>query len=727
LSEGAQAVEQENTEFQQALENSPPVSTSVSPGSTKETRPPSTIPDKLVTHKKMLPSIEEMNTLMTLFNKQRYAEAETLARKMTVHYPADGFGWKVLGAVFKHRGLNMDALLPMQKAASRSPGDAEAHSNLGGALMDLGRLDEAEASLRRALEINANLAGAHYNLAVTLKNLVRLEEAAASYQRALQINPNYTEAHCNLGATLNDLGRLDEAEASCRRALEIKPDNAEAYSNLGSVLQNLGRLNEAETNYRKALQIRPDYADALYNLGITLQYLGQPDEVEACYRRALQIKPNLASAYHNLLFFLSHKAGVGAQALFAEHLRFGEQFEAPLRANWLGHANTRDPERCLQIGIVSADLCNHAIACFIEPVLAHLTDSAQLSLHAYANHDKDDSTTLRLRGYFKHWHPIAGLSDGALADKIREDNIDILIDLSGHTAKNRLLTFARKPAPVQASWLGYPGTTGLRAVDYYLADRFFLPPGQFDSQFTEKIVQMPANVPFLPSAEAPPVNMLPALNNGYLTFGSFNRPSKLSHAVISLWAQILRALPNSRMVLGAMPEEGKYDTLLEWFAQEGIARERLSFHQRSGMDSYLALHQQVDICLDTFPYNGGTTTLHALWMGVPTLTLAGGTAAGRPGASILGHVGLEAFIANDAADFVQKGVSWAGNLAALADLRAGMRERFANSAMGQPALVAAGVERTLRIMWQRWCAGLPAESFEVSLHDNSCVKQEADA
>jgi predicted O-linked N-acetylglucosamine transferase (SPINDLY family) len=254
-------------------------------------------------------------------------------------------------------------------------------------------------------------------------------------------------------------------------------------------------------------------------------------------------------------------------------------------------------------------------------------------------------------------------------------------------------------------------------MDYYLADRFFLPPGQFDSQFLEKIAYLPAGAPFLPSQDAPPVNALPALGNGYVTFGSFNRLNKLSPSVIALWAQLLRALPDSRMLLGGMPEESKYGTLIEWFAREGIPLERLSFYPRGAMAAYLGLHHRVDICLDTFPYNGGTTTLHALWMGVPTLTLAGRTAAGRSGAAILGHAGLEALVAHDAADFVQKGLFWAGHLAALSDIRSGLREGFAKSAMGQPAMVAAGVERTLRIMWQRWCAGLPAESFGASLQD----------
>ena len=551
------------------------------------------------------------------------------------------------------------------------------------------------------------------------------DEAEASYRRALQIKPDYAEALSNLGRTLNDLGRLEEAEACYRRALQIKPEYAEVLSNLGITLRELGRMGEAEACYRRALQIKPDYAEALSNLGSTLHDLGRLDEAESSWRRALMIKPDYALAHSNLLFGLTQNAAIDAKALYAEHCRFGEQYETSFRKDPSPHDNERNPERCLQVGFVSGDLRNHAVANYIEPLLEHLSGFSQLSLHAYLNHNANDSTTRRIRGYFAHWHPIVGLSDAALAEKIRADSIDILIDLSGHSANNRLLTFARKPAPVQASWMGYPGTTGMRSMDYYLTDRFLLPRGLFDDQFTEKIVHLPASVPFLPNENSPPVNDLPALSKGHLTFGSFNRVSKLGMPVIALWSKLLRTLPDSRMVLGGLPENEKYETLGERFALEGIASERLDFHPRSDMESYLGLHHQVDICLDTFPYNGGTTTLHALWMGVPTLTLAGTTAAGRCGASILGNVGLEAFVAQDAEEFVHKGASWAGELAALSEIRAGLRGRLTNSAMMQPQLIAASLERALRIMWRRWCAGLPAQAFEVTRNEILDATREA--
>jgi predicted O-linked N-acetylglucosamine transferase (SPINDLY family) len=365
----------------------------------------------------------------------------------------------------------------------------------------------------------------------------------------------------------------------------------------------------------------------------------------------------------------------------------------------------------LQVGFVSADLRDHPVARFVEPLLVHLSGSADLSLHAYYNHATVDGASTRLRSYFEHWHRIAPLSDAALAQQIADSGIDILIDLSGHTGGNRLLTFARKPAPVQVSWMGYPGTTGLQAMDYYLADRHFLPPGEFDSQFTERLAYLPANAPFMPDEKAPAVNALPALRNGYMTFGSFNRISKLTRSTIALWAKLMRAVPDSRLLLGGMPPDREYSWLIEWFAQEGIAVERLSTYARCNSAAYQALHHQVDVCLDAFPYTGGTTTCHALWMGVPTLTLAGHTPAGRQGAAILGHVGLKEFVAEDAADFEQRGLFWAREHGALAEVRAGLRARVEQAPIRRPEVIAAALESALRAMWSRWCTGLPPESF----------------
>jgi protein O-GlcNAc transferase len=550
-------------------------------------------------------------------------------------------------------------------------------------------------------------------LGIALHEQGRLVEAQAAMQKAAAVSSDDAEAHCNLAVNLHRQNRLVEAEAHLRRALELKPDYAEAHNNMGSIFFAQGNLAEAAASFCKAVEINPDFGEAHNNLGYVFLHQRRLPEAQASLQRALELNLGAAEVRSSELFYLTHNETIDAVTLFTEHCRFGEQFEAPLRSSWPQHSNSREPERCLQVGFVSGDLCDHAMANFIEPVLEHLSAYPHLTLHAYYNHTSEDEVSVRLQKHLQHWHPVAGLPDDTLAEKIRVDRIDILIDLSGHTAKNRLLTFARKPAPVQVSWMGYPGTTGLTAMDYFLADRFLLPPGQFDAQFTEKIVYLPASAPYQPNSAAPPVNGLPALNNGYVTFGSFNRQNKLRQSIIGVWSQLLRALPNARMVLGGMADDDRYKTLIDWFEQEGIARERLSFYSRCNIAEYLALHQQVDMCLDTFPYNGGTTTLNALWMGVPTLTLAGDKMPSRQGATALGHAGLNAFVAQDAEDFVRKGLSWASHPSSLAGVRANLRERLGQSAIRQPELIAAGVECALRIMWQRWCAGLPAESFEV--------------
>jgi predicted O-linked N-acetylglucosamine transferase (SPINDLY family) len=294
-----------------------------------------------------------------------------------------------------------------------------------------------------------------------------------------------------------------------------------------------------------------------------------------------------------------------------------------------------------------------------------------------------------------------------------KDGIDVLIDLSGHTALNRLPMFARKPAPVQVTWMGYPGTTGLRAMDYFFADPHFLPPGEFDRHFTEKLVYLPT-APFQPQRSAPPVNALPALANGFVTFGSFNRLGKLNASTVDLWSKLLREIPGSRMLLAGLDPQVDRRPLLRRFADRGIAEERLTLHDRCGVLTYLALHHQVDLCLDTMPYNGGTTTIHGLWMGVPTLTVAGPTPASRQGAAILGQMQLHEFIARDSRDFIARGLHWNRHLEELADLRSRLRDRWQASADRKPEVIAGAIDQALRRMWRRWCAQLPPESFSTS-------------
>lgn len=529
-----------------------------------------------------------------------------------------------------------------------------------------------------------------------------------------RFGPDDAETHSNLGLLLLRANRLGDAEQVLRRAIVLQPDNANALNHLGMTLAELGRLPEAQASAKAALALEPQHEGARITLALVLQAGSLPLEAVAIYRELLAHNPDHTDAWSNMLFCLSEMSQVTPQALFAEHRRYAEQLERRTPPP-TGFDNPPEPERCLRVGFVSGDLRNHAVANFIEPVFERLAGRAGVALHVYYNRTLHDPATERLRGHIAHWRDVAALDDAALEALVRSDGIDILFDLSGHTAFNRLPAFARRMAPLQVSWIGYPGTTGLAAMDYVLADRKFLPHGQFDHLFTERLVQLPLSVPFHPAAGAPEVGPLPALAQGHLTFASFNRPSKINHEVVKTWAALLRAVPDARMLLAGLPERDGRDRIVAWLDQEGVAAHRLEFHDRTGIIDYLALHNRVDLVLDTFPYTGGTTTMNAGWMGVPTLTLAGGSVPGRQSASFLEHQGLQQFIAHDRDDFVAKGVAICADLAALAAIRARLRGRFALAGSDTMGRVADGVEHALRLMWRRWCQGLPAASFETPL------------
>lgn len=631
-----------------------------------------------------------------------------------------------LGNVLLALGQPEDAFQAYSTAILHQPDSAAAHFNLGNAQVACKRLEDALKAYDKALALNPDFVDAMVAQGNVLGDLERFESAIISYQKALVIIPDYAEVHTNLGIAFGFLGRPDDAVLCFGKALVLKPDWPEPYRNLGLAFRALGRLNDSVASFTKAVTLKPDFMEAYCDLANAYRELGESVSAIKFARLARDIDPNESGVWSLLLFCLSNSQDTDRQALFAEHRRFGEHFEPQLRSSWRPHLNLRDPERLLKVGLVSADFRDHAVASFFEPVLTLLLKIPSLSIHIYNSGGPGDAVSLRMKSTTNHWIDVYTLSDEELTDMIREDAIDVLIDLNGHTPAHRLLTFARKPAPIQMSWIGYPGTTGLKSMDYYVGDRHFLPPGEFDGLFTEKILRIPANAPFQPTPNSPAVNTLPALQNGFVTFASFNRIDKIGRDVIVLWSQLLISLPSSKMLLGGMPRSGTFDQITEWFAHEGVGAERLIFHRRNSMDIYLQLHHQVDICLDTFPYGGGTTTCHALWMGVPTLTLVGNTPAGRAGYSIFSHLDLQdLFSAKDRMDFVSKGKWCAANLDHLADLRLTMRRRFQDSALAQPHLVAGGIQYAIRHAWQRWCAELPPISFEV-LADNGkfCISDQ---
>lgn len=613
-----------------------------------------------------------------------------------------------LGAALQDLGHAKEAVASYVRALQINPGFALAHNNLGSSLQHLGQPADAVASFHRALEIDPDYADAHCNLARALGDLGQWADAAASYRRALEIKPDFVVAHNRLGVALRNLGQPDAAAASHRRALEIDPDHVSSHNNLGVALRDLGQFDAAMASCRRALELDPDFVPALNNLGVALEDHWQLDEAVACLRQASQLDPDSAALRSSLLSLQLYLVEASAESLLAETRQFGDLVarRVVVYTDW---ANAPDPERCLRIGFVSPDFRTHPVGYFIESILGALRSSAagRLEIFAYTSNSHIDEVTDRIRSLCHAWHSAVGVADENLARQIRADGIDILIDLSGHTSGNRLSMFACKPAPVQVSWLGYMATTGLTAMDYLIADPWALPEAE-EAHFTEKIWRLPeTRLCFTAPNSDVQVSALPAIVNGYATFGCFQYQNKINDAVIALWARVLQAMPGSRLFLKTK-QFGIADVrqrIADRFAANGIDAGRLIFEGSSPRGEYLASYHRVDIVLDPFPFPGGTTTAESLWMGVPVLTLAGERFHERQGVGLLMNAGLPDWIAADENDYVARAVSHAGDLPRLAALRKDLRNKVLDSPLFDAPRFAGHFEAALRGMWQAWCCG----------------------
>jgi protein O-GlcNAc transferase len=608
--------------------------------------------------------------LIALFGAARYAEMESSARIFLKQFPQSGLGWKALSVALLGQGK--DALSALQKTAEYLPNDAEAHRNLAGALHGVGEAEKAVESYRRALVIKPDYVEAHTKLANVLKERREFDGAIAHYRRALMLSPDSVESHNNLGNILKDIDQLDNAVASFRRALEIKPDSTEALTNLGNVLTFLGELDQAADSYRRAIEIKPDFIDAR----------------------------------SSLLYIHNYLSDQSTEKLLHDAKQYGDLVTKKASSNTAWN-NQADPDRCLRVGLVSADLHMHPVGYFVEAMLASLATEApgRIEVFAYSNHDQVDAIRTRIKTHCNTWREVAKLSDAQLAQQIVDDKIDILIDLSGHTAKNRLPMFAWKPAPVQASWLGYFATTGVAAMDYFIADPWTAPPA-IEPHFTEKILRLPESyICFTAPDIDVPVAPLPALKNGFITFGCFNNLTKMNDAVVALWARVLQAVPNSRLLLKTkqLNNPTVRQNVLDRFARQGIQVGQLMLESAAPRAELLATYNRVDIALDPFPYPGGTTSVEALWMATPVLSLAGDRFLSHLGESILHNAGLPDWIAIDADDYVAKAVAHAGDVQALATLRNGLRQQVLASPLFDAPRFARHFESTLRSAWTQWC------------------------
>ncbi|MEQ1859008.1 MAG: tetratricopeptide repeat protein [Chthoniobacteraceae bacterium] len=637
----------------------------------------------------------------------RFAEAENFYRKLLAVEPGNPDIIHLLGAVAANTNRQAEGLVLMERAIAMNPNVARYHSNLGTLLLNMRDYDRAITCYQEALRLDPNCAGAYYNMGLTRFNQRRWDESIAAYRAALRLQPDYPACELNLGSSLVAAGQIDAAIGLYRSVLQRRPGDAPIATNLGNCLKEKGELDAAIEVYRHALAIAPGDAPTWNNLGVALKDQGMIEGSIAAFQHSLELQPGSAEVRSNLVFTMLFDPRCEPAALAAEEREWNRHHVAPLRAQFQPHANDRSPERRLRVGYVSADFREHVVGRALLPVFErHDREKVEVVCYAVC---APDPVTRRFVEKAALWRDVADVPDAELAARIRDDGIDILVDLALHTSDNRLKLFAHKPAPVQVSWLGYPGSSGVETIDWRITDPFLEPPGGESSPSAEQPFRLPHCWScYEPPAGSPPVNALPVLSRGFFTFGSLNNFCKINDTVLETWARILGAVAESRLVL--LTKTGSHRSrMADFMRAHGIAPERFEFlDYRSSAEGlapgdYLRRYERIDLALDTFPYNGMTTTFDALWMGVPVVSLVGKFSLGRAGLSILSNVGLSEFAVESRDDYVRCAVESAHKIQRLVELRTGLRSRLQASPLLDPAALTREVEAAYRAMWRCWC------------------------
>jgi protein O-GlcNAc transferase len=660
---------------------------------------------------------------MLLFQKGQRKEGLNLLRRAIEIDPTVAVYHANFGSALAQEGRIQEALVETRKALALSPEDAQAHFNLGRLLETCEQLTEAAEHYRNAIVLRGDFAAAHNNLGNVHFALGRSQEAEASYRESLRSRPFDPKAHKNLGRTLHDLGRLTEAAAQYQKALDLDSSDAEIYNNLGTVLASGRRYDDAIGAFQRALSMRTNDTTTMTNLANSLKEIGRVDEGIQLFRRASELGADARTGSCLNLAIHLHP-DYDPMSIYEVHRQWDDRFARHLSPLSDFFPNDRNPSRRLRIGYVSPQFSDQIIGhCIIQLLTNH--DHQAFEIFCYSDTRKLDWMTDRIRPTADVWRNVVGLSDDRLTSLIRQDKIDILVDLTLHTERNRLLVFARKPAPVQITWIGYPSTTGLRTMDYRLSDPYLDPPaadggpGADEQFYSERTIRLPDSYwCYQPLENLPPANELPALRNGYFTFGCLNSFVKVSDATVRLWAAVLRRVGKSKLHVLASHGSAR-DRLLDRFKAEQIDPARVGFLDRSPRRQYMELYHQLDLGLDTVPYTGHTTTLDSLWMGVPVVTLTGRTAVSRGGSSVLMNVGLPEYCAHREEDFVAKAVAVAADLTQLAQLRKTLREQMSRSTLVDGRRFAGNVEAVYRQVWHGWCNSRPVAQVIVNRSPSS--------
>jgi protein O-GlcNAc transferase len=702
---------------------------------------------------------QAINEAMDCVEAGRLNAAASICQQVLQVVPHEHRAVRLLGAVALKSGQPEQASRLFRQAVSMAPGQIEYYDNLCSALIAQQHWSELEQAARHMLQLAPGYARAENSLGLALKEQGHATDAEAAFHRALSLDPRSMQALSNLGNLLRTLGRWSEAEQVCRAAVSLAPHVAGTHLNLGAVLHeqqkheaaiaafdqalaldpqlalaafNRGasqeaacRFTEAEASYRIALERQPDMLTAENNLGNTLKYQGRLFEAIDCFRRALSQRPGYMVAHTNLLLAMQCDPNVTPEELLREHREWNARHAVPLAGlsstslassrRSRGVSNVAEPVR---VGFVSPDLGTHPVGRFLIAAFENL-DRSKVATFCYSDRKHPDVITDRFKAAATVWRETRLLTDEQLVEQIRADELDLLIDLTGHTGHHRLLVFARKPAPVQASWLGYAGTTGIDTIDWLIADPFLIPPSK-SHYYSEGILTLPSchvcfepptfepptfepqpfePQPFAATPFAVPVAESPFKRNGFVTFGSFNKPDKTTSDVIAVWSQILARVPDSRLVLRnrGLDDKQLADLFIRQFESNGLSRERVELHGWATHEELLGHWSNIDIALDTFPFSGLATSADALWMGVPIVTLIGESFASRQTGSLLTSIGETSTIATDRDEYINHAVELANDPARFQSLRDRLRPAFAASPLCDAAALARDLEQAFNL------------------------------
>lgn len=634
----------------------------------------------------------------------RFASARDGYLEILSENPDHAGALHLLGVLELQQGDPLRAQDLLQKSLGLKPDFAPGYNNLGNAAKALGDLLAAEAAFRRAVELDPSLAVAHGNLASALLEMGRADEAVKVARVGITLEPDNAMILSTLGAALATAGDRDAAILNLQAALACDPGNAPAYSNLGNLLLEQRDLEGAVSACRKAIELAPGLAAAHGNLANALRDQGRIEEALSAYRMALKVDPGRPVVQSNYLLCLQYDSQTSADRIFSETIRWAGGRDATATPEKELFGNNPDPDRPLTIGYVSADFRAHSVSGFVAPLFA-ARNSARFRTLCYAEVAQPDATTEKLRGLVDGWWSTVGQTDQQVAAQVRSDQVDILVDLSGHTGGNRLGAFSHRLAPIQVTWLGYPGTTGVTAMDYRLTDKVADPMAS-DGDYTESLIRLPQGfLCYDPPSEAPEPAPPPCKDRGFVTFGSFNTLAKISPEVVAAWARILMSVDGSVLVLKnrALADPGARARYFDLFAAHGVTPERVQLHPwTASIEDHLAVYNSIDIALDTFPYNGTTTTLEALWMGVPVVSLLGDRHAARVGASILERLERSDWVATTVEGYVATAVALARRGDELRRQRDTLRAHMAQSSLCDAGCFARAIEAAYQDMWRTW-------------------------